>query len=157
MAIRYAVPQVQTCWPLVAAAIDGLERLDLVPMASVADQRRHVDMLAACGVDYVETRPLELAIEMLGRCESLRGEEWLRQRYAERVVPRRKPPPVIDLQIRVEKAVNARKINIETLQDRNGFRVSVVTTQGEVVVCTGDKLRWVLDGALAMASSGIAA
>ena len=91
--MKYLVAYVKTCWPLVAAALDGLERLELVPMSTVVEQQRIVDTLASVGVEHVETRPLDLAIEMLGRCESLRGEEWLRQHYANRSVPRKKPPP----------------------------------------------------------------
>jgi hypothetical protein len=144
----YDVIYVQTCWPLIANALDALERQSILHDA----QRRVKQLLDVCISNQIETiehLALTSAIEILGRMSALRGEEWLRQNYELRTVPRKKPPPPTDLQIRLKHAVNARKVTVEAV-DRD-YRATIVTTQGDVVVCRGSKMQWALDGALGMA------
>lgn len=147
----YVTAHVATCWPLIMNSIDALERQSIL-FDSQRRVKQLVDLSIASQIETVEHPSLTSAVELLGRLQALRGEEWLRQTYAARTVPRRKPPPPTDLQIRLQPSVCAKKVSIEAV---NGdYRATIITTQGDIVVCRGDKMQWALDGALNMASLG---
>lgn len=154
--MKFETEHVHLCWPPIAAALDGLERIEALGPNTVAKQRRWVDAHRAAQIEQIESHELDCAVEMCGRLESLRANEWLTQQYQRRVVPRKKPAPPTELQIRVERATNAKRILIEADKAANHYRVCIVTLLGDVVTCVGPKLQWTMDGALRMASSGVA-
>lgn len=136
-------------WQRFARTADALCEIGLIRMSS-SEMRRLVEGTNDIrGIDHADiTRTLRL----LALQDGMHAGDWLRMKAVEAQLPRRKPPPSVDLQIRL-RGLNCKRLVAKSDHERESHRVTIWNMRGDVVSVDSSSFANALDGAIAMAGA----
>lgn len=151
----YCIDELLAIWSRIARTVDALYAVHAVARSSV-ELKQLVDATRELGDAVIDHQDITRTLRVLAAQDGMHAGDWLRMKAVEASLPRRKPPPAVDLQIRLKglncKRLVAQLVSGET-EDDEGFRVTIVTMRGDVASVESHNFANALEGAIKMAGA----
>jgi len=147
----FRVDMVLAAWAALDVMVEVLFLLGLVPRGA-DDARRICELVAAAKRRTINHPSITTALRVLAAADGQHAADWLEQQALDAGVPRRKPPPAVDLVARLE-GLDCRRLLLEERLDLGVVRVTVWNHRGDVASHESGSTANALEGAIHMASA----
>jgi hypothetical protein len=151
----YPISELLAIWSKVARTADALYAVNAISRPSL-ELKQLVDATHELGDQVVDHQDLTRTLRVLAAQDGMHAGDWLRMKAVEASLPRRKPPPAVDLQLRL-KGLNCKRLIAQLVkgetEDDEGFRVTIVTMRGDVASVESPSFANALEGAIKMAGA----
>lgn len=151
----YRIDELLAIWSKVARTSDALHAVQAISMSSI-ELKRLVDAAQERGRKDIDHQDITRTLRVLAAQDGMHAGDWLRMKAVEASLPRRKPPPAVDLQLRL-KGLNCKRLVAQLVkgetEDDEGFRVTIVTMRGDVASVESPSFANALEGAIKMAGA----
>lgn len=146
---RLEVDAVLVAWARLAPVVDALYASGAAPRGA-AEARRVVELVRDRGARWIRYAPVSTAARVLAAIAGVGVATWLADAAHEARTPRRKPPPAVDLLLRLQ-GVDARWVQL--IEDRNQgiVRCTIATHHGDVVSHESGATANAIAGAISLA------
>lgn len=150
----FRIEELLTIWTRVARTIEALWAIHAVSHAS-AEIRRLIQATSEVGDAVIDHPDITKALRVCATQDGMHAADWLRMKAVEASMPRRKPPPALDLQLRL-KGLNCTRLVAQTIvreDDEEAFRVTIRNVRGDVCSVESGSFANALEGAMKMAGA----
>jgi hypothetical protein len=151
----FRIDELLAIWQRVARTVEALWAIHAVTSSS-AELRKLVQATQEVGDGVIDHQDITRALRVLAAQDGMHAADWLRMKAVEASMPRRKPPPALDLQLRL-KGLNCTRLVAQlrrsTDPEDEGFRVTIRNVRGDVVSCESPSFANALEGAIKMAGA----
>jgi hypothetical protein len=153
----FRIDELLAIWQRVARTVEALWAIHAVTSSS-AELRKLVQATQEVGDGVIDHQDITRALRVLAAQDGMHAADWLRMKAVEASMPRRKPPPALDLQLRL-KGLNCTRLVAQLRRsdpiDRGSkaFRVTIRNVRGDVVSCESPSFSNALEGAIKMAGA----
>jgi hypothetical protein len=146
----YRVDLLLAIWKRIARTADALWEVGAIKMPS-AEMRKRIALAEVEEIREISIGDITTTLRMLALQDGMHAGDWLRMKAVEASLPRRKPPPAVDLQIRL-RGLNCKRLVAKIDEDQN-VRVTIWNTRGDVASVQSESFANALDGAIQMAGA----
>lgn len=146
----YCIDHLRAIWGRFARTADALRAVAAIPLGG-EDLRLVVQTAAEAGNEAISNPTITRVLRILAAQDGMHAGDWLRMRAAEAVLPRRKTPPAVELQIRL-RGLNCKRLVVK-IADREHYRVTIQNVRGDVASAESASLTNALEGAIKMAGA----
>lgn len=153
----FPIEPIRAIWTWVERAAFALREQGAIT-STPNELRAELDAQESAGAERIAHPELARALRVMAALENMHVDDWLVQRAAEVLMPRRKPPPVVDMQMRL-KGVQCQRLVAQVIRCGDGktatakHRVTIQTLRGDVASAEHPRLHHALDGAIRMAGA----
>jgi len=149
----YRIDLIRAIWGRIARMVDALRDVGAicssVTVASIEASLRGAEEL---GAEVIDDYELTKTLRVLAAQDNMHAGDWLRARAVEAQMPRRKPPPALDLQLRL-KGLQCKRLVARCEPDGESYRVTIANVRGDVVSAHSSSFANALEGAIKMAGA----
>lgn len=153
----YRIDLLMLIWGRISRSADALHGIGAIARDGAA-LGELVQAAAAAGQHLLDLEDVTRTLRVMAAQDGMHAGDWLRSRAAEAQLPRRKPPPALDLQIRLrglqcERLVAKviRRVDDKTVVE--AYRVTITNTRGDVASVESSSFANALEGAISMAGA----
>jgi hypothetical protein len=138
-------------WRLFARTAEALWEIRAIGNPS-AELRKVIDAREAEGVEVVSHADITRVVRLLALQAGMHADDWLRMTAADALLPRRKPPPAVELQIRL-RWLNCKRLVCRLDEAKQNYRVTIHNVRGDVASVESCDFANALEGAIKMAGA----
>lgn len=142
---------VLAAWAAIEVMVESLWR-ERVIRRSAEEMRRVCELAIELGRTRINHESITLPLRLLAASAGQHVVDWLEQQAVEAQLPRRKPPPAVDLVLRLD-GVDARRLLLEELGAEGVVRCTVWNHRGDVVSHESGSTANALAGAIRLADA----
>lgn len=146
----YRIDHLRAIWGKIGRTADALHAVNAIALCG-EDLRLVVQTAAEEGNEALNNPTMTRVLRILAAQDGMHAGDWLRMKAAEAVLPRRKTPPAVDLQIRL-RGLNCKRLVVKLADDEN-YRVTIQNVRGDVASVESTSLSNAIDGAIKMAGA----
>lgn len=151
----FRIDELLAIWTKIARTVEALWSIHACGAPS-AEIRKMIAVTQEVGDAVIDHPDLTRALRVLSQQDGMHAADWLRMKAVEASMPRRKPPPALDLQLRL-KGLNCTRLVAQLVrgdtEDDEGFRVTIRNVRGDVVSVESASFANALEGAIKMAGA----
>lgn len=149
----FRIDELLAIWTRVARTVEALWSIHAVTNPS-AELRKLVQATQEVGDAVIDHPDITRALRVLAAQDGMHAGDWLRMKAVEASMPRRKPPPALDLQLRL-RGLNCTRLVAQLVrrEDEESYRVTIRNVRGDVSSVESASFANALEGAIKMAGA----
>lgn len=154
----FRIDDLLAIWTKVARTIEALWTIHAVTNSS-AELRKLIQVTQEVGDSVIDHPDITRALRVLALQDGMHAADWLRMKAVEASMPRRKPPPALDLQLRL-KGLNCKRLvaqlirrDLDDGEIEESYRVTIRSVRGDVASVESASFANALEGAIKMAGA----
>lgn len=124
----------------------------LFEVGAIANPTAKLRQLLEAAKGEIDHPDVTRALRVLALQDGMHAGDWLRMKAVEAQLPRRKPPPAVELQIRL-RGLNCKRLIAKLDDEKENYRVTIWNSRGDVASVESASFANALDGAIQMAGA----